>query len=99
MRRIHAGSSPPGDWLTLPATAWGRWASGLAGAAIGLALFGELARGEVGAPFYRVAFASGILGGIASLVAIRRGEHSLLALLALLPLVVALAFGVASLLG
>jgi hypothetical protein len=87
-----------GDWLSLPATTWGWWATGLAGVAIGLAVIGELARGDAGGPFYRVAFASGILGGVASLVAIRNGERSLLALLALLPLVVALAFGVASLL-
>jgi hypothetical protein len=46
-----------------------------------------------------VAFASALLAGVAAVVAVRRGERSLLALVALLPLMIGVGFGVAELLG
>jgi hypothetical protein len=85
-------------WTT-PSTAEGWWAPLLAAAAVGLGVLGELARGDVAGPFYRFAFLGGLLGGVAALVAVRRGERSLVTMLAFVPFALAVAFGVAQLVG
>ena len=51
------------------------------------------------APFYPLAFLAALAGGGAAIVAVRRGEVSLVVMLAALPLVVAVGFGLAALLG
>jgi hypothetical protein len=56
-------------------------------------------REELPGPFYAVAFASALLAGVAAVAAVRRGERSLLALVAFLPLLIGVGFGVAELLG
>lgn len=82
------------------ATLEGWWALGLASAAIALGVLGEAARrGDVGGPFYPLAFLAALAGGGAAIVAVRRGERSLAVMLAVLPLVVAVGFGLAALLG
>jgi len=92
---------PSGDrWPSPPTTREGRWALGLASAAIVLGLLGEAARrGDVGGPFYPLAFLAALAGGGAAIVAVRRGERSLVVILAVLPLVVAAGFGLVELLG
>ena len=49
--------------------------------------------------FYSLAFVLGLVGGVAALFAVRRGERSLLAMLAFVPLLVGVSFGLAELLG
>jgi hypothetical protein len=63
-------------------------------------VLGEAARREeLPGPFYAVAFAAALLAGVAAVAAVRRGERSPLALVALLPPVIGIGFGVAELLG
>jgi hypothetical protein len=89
-----------GRWWSRPTTPEGQWAAVSALLAFVFGVLGEAARREeVPGPFYAVAFASGLLGGVAAIVAVRRGERSLLALLAFLPLLIGMGFGVAELLG
>lgn len=92
---------PSGDgWLSPPTTLEGWWALGLASAAIVLGVLGEAARrGDVGGPFYPLAFLAALAGGGAAIVAVRRRERSLVVMLGVLPLVVAVGFGLAELLG
>lgn len=92
---------PSGDGrLSPPTTLEGWWALGLASAAVVLGLLGEAARrGDVGGPFYPLALLAALVGGGAAIVAARRGERSLVVMLAVLPLVVAVGFGLAELLG
>ena len=92
---------PSGDgWLSPPTTLEGWWALGLASAAIVLGVLGEAARrGDVGGPLYPLALLAALVGGGAAVVAARRGERSLVVMLAVLPLVVAVGFGLAELLG
>lgn len=92
---------PSGDGrLSPPMTLEGWWALGLASAAIVLGVLGEAARrGDVGGPFYPLALLAALVGGGAAIVAVRRGERSLVVMLAVLPLVVAVGFGLAELLG
>lgn len=98
---MHATSERHPDvshWST-PSTLSGWFAPVLAVAAIALGVLGEVARGEVGAPFYRVAFLVVIVGGVAALAAIRRGERSLVTMLAFIPVAIVVAFGAAQLFG
>ncbi len=67
--------------------------------AIALGVVGEIARREVGGPFYRLAFLAVIVGGAVALVAIRRGERSLVTMLAFVPVAIIVAFGAAQLFG
>ena len=99
--RAVSHHQPSGDgWLSPPTTIEGWWAAGLATAATAVGVLGEVARrGDVSGPFYPLAFLAGLLGGVAAVLAIRRGERSLLAALAVLPLLVAVGFGLAELLG
>ena len=99
---MRAISHQPSDagWLSLPTTLEGWWAAGLGSAAIVLGVLGEAARrGDVVGPFYPLAFLAGIFGGVAVVLAVRRGERSLLVMLAALPLLVAVGFGLAELIG
>lgn len=98
---MHVASRhlPDDGWLSLPTTPAGWWAAGLATAAVVLGVLGEAARGNVSGPFYPAAFLVGLIGGVAAVVAVRRGERSLLAMLAFLPLLLAVGFAVAELLG
>ena len=87
-------------WLSPPTTVVGWWAVGLASAAVALGVLGEAARrGDQPGPFYAVAFMTGLFGGVAAILAIRRGERSLLAMLGFIPLLVGVSFGVAELFG
>jgi hypothetical protein len=93
-RALHRG------WFSQPTTPEGQWAAVLALLAVAFGVLGEAARREeLPGPFYAVAFASALLAGVAAVVAVRRGERSLLALVALLPLMIGVGFGVAELLG
>lgn len=97
MRPVSHQTSADG-WLSLPMTLEGWWAAWLGSAAIILGALGEAARrGDVVGPFYPLAFLAGIFGGIAAVLAIRRGERSLLVMLAALPLLIAVGFGLAEL--
>ena len=63
-------------------------------------VLGEVARrADVSGPFYSLAFLAGLTGGVAAVLAVRRGERSLLAVLVVLPLLVAVGFGLAELFG
>ena len=78
----------------------GWWAVGLASAAVALGVVGEAARrGDQQGPFYAVAFMAGLLGGVAAILAIRRGERSLPAMLGFVPLLVGVGFGLAEVFG
>ena len=98
---MHIASErrPIASCWTRPSTNEGRWAPLLAAAAVALGLLGEVARGDVVAPFYRVAFPAALLAGVVALVAILRGERSLVTMLAFVPFALALAFGAAQGLG
>lgn len=75
-------------------------AAGSASSALALGLLGEAARREsVLGPFYPLAFALGPVGGVAAVLAVCRGERSLLAMLAFLPLPLGVGFGLAELFG
>ena len=87
-------------WFSTPTTLEGWWAAGSASSALALGVLGEAARrGDVGGPFYPLAFVLGLLGGVAAILAVRHGERSLLAVLAFLPLLLGVGFGLAELLG
>ena len=98
---MHIASErrPAASRWSRPSTNEGRWAPLLAAAALALGLVGEVARGDGVAPFYRVAFLAALLAAVVALVAIRRGERSLVTLLAFVPFALALAFGAAQGLG
>lgn len=99
MRRVTHQPSGYG-WLSPPTTLEGWWAVGLGSAAIALSVIGEAARrADVSGPFYSLAFLVGLIGGVAAVRAVRGGERSLFAVLAVLPLVVAVAWGLAELFG
>jgi hypothetical protein len=87
-------------WFSTPTTLEGRWAAGFASVALALGVLGEAARrGDVGGPSYPLAFLAGLAGGVAAILAVRRGERSLLAMLAFLPLLLGVGFGLAELFG
>ena len=90
---------PSGDrWLSLPTTLEGWWAAGLACAAIALGVLGEAARRiDVVGPFYSLAFLAVLAGGVAAVLAVHRGERSFLTMLAFLPLLLVVGFGLAEL--
>jgi hypothetical protein len=71
---------------------------GLAAIAIALGVLGELARGDVG-PFYRLAFLTAVVAGVAAVVAVGRGDRSLPTVVALVPFAIVVAFGVSQLFG
>ena len=98
--RVVSHLSSRGAWLSTPTTLEGWWAAGFASLALTLDVLGEVARqGDVRGPFYPLAFGLGLAGGVAALFAVRRGERSLLATLAFLPLLVGGGFGLAELFG
>lgn len=87
-------------WFSAPTTLEGWWAEGFASFALAAGVLGEAARrGDVSGPFYPLAFIAGLAGGVAAILALRRGERSLLAMLAFLPLLLGSGFGLAELLG
>ena len=89
-----------GSWFAQLTTSEGQWAAVLALLAFACGVLGEAARREeLPGPFFAVAFASALLAGVAAGVAVRRGERSLLALLAFLPLLIGMGFAVTELLG
>jgi hypothetical protein len=99
MRAVPRKPSSDG-WLSPPMTLEGWWALGLASAAVALGVLGEAARrGDQPGPFYAAAFMTGLLGGVAAILAIRHGERSLLAMLGFVPLLVGVSFGLAELFG
>ena len=72
----------------------------LAALALALGLLGEAARrGDVPGPLYPLAFLAGLLGGVEAVIAVRRGDRSLLLMLAFIPLLIGAGFGLAELLG
>lgn len=85
-------------WST-PSTRAGWIAPLFAAAAIVLGVAGEVLRGELSGPYYRVAFLLALLSGAAAVLAVRGGERSLVTMLAFVPFAIVLAFGVAQLLG
>ena len=96
---LHAPSAEHSDvsCFSTPSTVAGWLAPALAAAAIALGVIGELTRGEGVGPYYRVAFLVALLGGTAGVVAVRRGERSLVTILAFVPFAIVVAFGVAQL--
>ena len=87
-------------WFSTPTTLEGWWAASFASLALALGVLGEAARrGDVSGPFYPLAFALGLVGGVAGILAVRRGERSLLAMLAFVPLLLGVGFGLAELFG
>jgi hypothetical protein len=87
-------------WFSIPTTSEGWWSVGFASFALALGAIGEAARqGDVRGPFYPLALVLGLVGGIAAILAVRRGERSLLAMLAFIPLLIGVGFGIAELLG
>jgi hypothetical protein len=98
---MHAASerNPVVSCWSGPSTPAGWFAPGLATAAVALGVVGEIARGEVDGPFYRLAFLAVIVAGAVALVAIHRGERSLVTMLAFVPLAIVIAFGAAQLRG
>lgn len=79
-------------------TVEGRVAWVLAPIAVALGILAELARDDIPG-LYRLAFLTAVVAGLASLVALGRGDRSLPTVLALLPFAVVVAFGVSQLLG
>jgi hypothetical protein len=87
-------------WFSTPTTHEGWLAAVLALLAFAFGVIGEAARqGDVPGPFYAVALTTGLFGGAAAVLAVRRGERSLLAMVALLPFLLEVSFGLAELLG
>jgi hypothetical protein len=88
-------------WFSTPTTLAGWWATGFASLALALGVLGEATRrGDVTGPFYPLAFLAGLVGGVAAIRAVcSLGERSLLAMLAFLPLLVGVGFGLAELFG
>ena len=87
-------------WFSIPTTSEGWWSVGFASFALALGVIGEAARqADVRGPFYPLALVLGLVGGIAAILAVRRGERSLLAMLAFIPLLIGVGFGLAELLG
>jgi hypothetical protein len=88
-----------GGWAWKPTTPEGWWAAALALLAFVLGVLGEAARrDEIPGPFYALAFVAGVAGGVAAIWAVRTGERSVVALLAFLPLLIGLGFGLTELL-
>ena len=99
MRVVSQQPGRTGFWST-PATAEGSWAAAFALLTFTLAGFGEVARrAEVLGPFFPLAFSTALLGGFAAVLAVRRGERSLLAMVAFVPPLVGVAFGIGEVLG
>ena len=87
-------------WFSTPSTVEGWCAAGFASFALALGVLGEAARrGGVSGPIYSLAFVLGLVGGVAAILAVRRGERSLLTMLAFLPLLLGVGFGLAESLG
>jgi hypothetical protein len=99
MMRVVSHQLSREGWFSPPTTPEGWWAAGFALFAFALGLFGEAARrGDVRGPFYPLAFLAGLVGGVAAILAVRHGERSLIAMLALPPLLLGVGFGLAELL-
>jgi len=94
----HDRRSQPSSW-SMPSTREGWWAVVLSVAAVLLGVLGEVARGEVEGPFYRVAFLIGIVAVMEALLAIHRGERSIVSMLAFVPAAVIFGFGISQLFG
>ena len=93
MMRVVSHQPSREGWFSTPTTLEGRWAAGFATFALALGVLGEAARrGDVVGPFYPLAFVLGLVGGVAAILAVRRGERSLLAMLAFLPLLIGVSF-------
>jgi hypothetical protein len=98
--RVVSHQSFREGWLSTPTTPEGWWAAGFASFALALGVIGEAARrGDVHGPFYPLAVVLGLVGGVAAILAVRRGERSLLATLVLIALFIGVSFGLAELFG